>query len=126
MPDLSTIGCLPRLWEYNLIPVKQTRQRTLKEQLQHYLFLTLASLLGLAAGVYLLDYAIFKIRAATNHNAYGSVVVNHYYAVGEKSGKTEFMFDPPQPRTCVNALFPHEGAMPCWYLSRHPDQRTDI
>jgi hypothetical protein len=26
----------------------------------------------------------------------------------------------------VHALFPHAGALPCWYLSRHPEQRTDI
>ena len=43
-----------------------------------------------------------------------------------KNGKTLFTFDPPAPQTCVNAMFPHEGWQPCWYLSRHPDQRTDI
>jgi hypothetical protein len=75
---------------------------------------------------YGLDYAVFRVRAATGRNAHGSVVVSHYYAVLQKSGKTTFIFDPPQPQTCVNALFPHEGWLPCWYLSRHPEQRTDI
>jgi hypothetical protein len=75
---------------------------------------------------YGLDYAVFRIRAATNWNAYGSVTVNHYYAVLQKNGKTQFILDPPQAQTCVHALFPHGGWLPCWYLSRHPEQRTDI
>jgi hypothetical protein len=52
--------------------------------------------------------------------------VNHYTAVLQKNGKTIFTFDPPQPWTCVHAVFPHAGSLPCWYLSRHPDQRTNI
>jgi len=44
----------------------------------------------------------------------------------QKNGKTQFIFDPPAPETCVHALFPHAGMQPCWYLSRHPEQRTNI
>jgi hypothetical protein len=75
---------------------------------------------------YGLDSAVLRIRVATNRNAYGSVTVNHYTAVLQKNGKTTLTFDPPQPWTCVNTLFPHQGWLPCWYLSRHTDQRTDI
>jgi hypothetical protein len=82
--------------------------------------------LGTAALAFAVDFAVFRIRLATNRNAYGSVTVNHYYAVLQKNGKTQFIFDPPQLEACVNALFPHTGALPCWYLIRHPDQRTDI
>jgi hypothetical protein len=32
----------------------------------------------------------------------------------------------PTAWTCVNSLFPHQGYLPCWYLSKHTDQRTDI
>jgi len=88
-----------------------------------------AAILSLASAVLLafgLDYAVFRIRVATDRSPYGSVTVTHYYAVLQKNGKTAFMFDPPQPQTCVNALFPHAGATPCWYLRRHPEQRTDI
>jgi len=87
---------------------------------------TIAIVAGIAALAYCLDYAIFRIREATSHDAYGSVTVNHYYAVLLKNGKTQFIFAPPQAQTCVNALFPHVGWLPCWYLRRHPDQRTDI
>ena len=81
---------------------------------------------GASALTFGLDYAVFRIRVAANRNAYGSVTVNHYYAILQKNGKTNFIFDPPGPQTCVNALFPHAGFLPCWYLSRHPDRRTDI
>jgi hypothetical protein len=84
------------------------------------------AVVGTAALTYGLDYAVFRVRAATHQSAYGSVTVNHYTAALQKNGKTTLTFDPPQPWTCVNALFPHEGWLPCWYLSRHPDQRTDI
>ena len=84
------------------------------------------SVLGVAASAFGLDWAVFRIRVAAGHNAYGSVTVNHYTAVLQKNGKTTMTFDPPQPWTCVNALFPHQGWQPCWYLSKHPDQRTDI
>jgi hypothetical protein len=84
------------------------------------------ALAGVAALTYGLDYVVFRLRAATGRNAYGSVIVSHYTAVLEKNGKTTMTFDPPQPWTCVNALFPHQGWLPCWYLSRHPEQRTDI
>jgi hypothetical protein len=29
------------------------------------------------------------------------------------------MFDKPQSMECVNALFPHYGDTPCWYMKRH-------
>jgi hypothetical protein len=80
----------------------------------------------MTAVTYGVDCIIFRIRVASNRNAYGSVMVNHYTAVLQKNGKTTFTFDPPQPGTCVHAVFPHAGSLPCWYLSRHPDQRTDI
>jgi hypothetical protein len=77
----------------------------------------------LAFGV---DFAVFRFRVWTNRDPYGSVTVKHYYAVLQKNGKTQFIFEPPLDETCVNALFPHSGQMPCWYLSQHPEQRTDI
>ena len=87
---------------------------------------SILALVGAGLLAFTLDYIIFRIRVATNANPYGSVVVNHYTAVLQKNGKTTFTFDPPQPWTCVNALFPHAGSLPCWYLSRHPEQRTNI
>lgn len=107
-------------------PIQPERAQGPKAKILRKFAITAVTVLAAAALTYALDYAVFRIRAATNHNAYGSVIVNHYTAVLEKNGKTTLTFDPPQPWTCVNALFAHQGSLPCWYLSRHPDQRTDI
>jgi hypothetical protein len=98
----------------------------LRERLRRIFLATLFTLLAAAILAFGLDFLVFRIRVAAQGNAYGTVTVNHYYAVLQKNGKTQFIFDPPQAETCVNALFPHAGAPPCWYLRRHPEQRTDI
>ena len=98
----------------------------LRARLKRAFLATVLTVVGMAALAFGLDYAVFRLRVAANWGAYGSVTVDHYYAVQQKSGKTEFIFDPPALQTCVYALFPHAGWLPCWYLSRHPEQRTDI
>jgi hypothetical protein len=81
---------------------------------------------ALALFAYASDYVVFRHRVAGNHQAYGQVTVTPYDAVQHKNGKTEFLFDPPRAETCVHALFPHSGYVPCWYLRRHTEPRTDI
>lgn len=83
-------------------------------------------MLGTAALAYGLDFVILELRVITKHSPYGTVMVNPYDAIPQKSGKTTFLFDDPRAQACVNALFPHAGALPCWYLRRHPDRRTDF
>lgn len=85
--------------------------------------LALAAAIALAYGI---DFLIFHIRVTANWNAYGSVTVDHYYAARLKSGKDEFFFEPPHAQTCTHSLFPQSGCQPCWYLSRHPEQRTNL
>jgi tRNA U34 5-carboxymethylaminomethyl modifying enzyme MnmG/GidA len=99
---------------------------TLASRLRVRLFeagLVLATMVSLA---YAIDYLIFRYRVASNRQPFGSVTVQSYYAVGQKNGKTEYLFNPPQAQTCVHAVFSHAGYAPCWYLSRHSEQRTDI
>ena len=73
-----------------------------------------------------MDCAVFRYRLWTNRQPYGQITVTSYDAVTQKSGKTEFLFNPPEAETCVHALFPHQGYPPCWYLARHTEQRTNI
>jgi hypothetical protein len=87
------------------------------------LFLAGMALLGIA---YAADYCVFRYRLATNHQAFGSVTVEHYYAIAHKDGRAEMIFDPPVQQTCVHSLFPHYGDRPCWFLTRHAEQRTDM
>lgn len=86
-------------------------------------FLSVLSLTLLAYGA---DYAVFRYRVASHRQPFGQVTVLPYDAVLQKSGKTQFIFNPPEVQTCVHALFPHGGYEPCWYLQRHTEQRTDI
>ena len=99
---------------------------TLRQKLRRIFFAAVLGLAAAAALIYCVDLAVFHVRVAANWNPYGTVTVDHYYAVLQKNGKTQFIFDPPAPETCVHALLPHGGFPPCWYLTRHPEQRTDI
>jgi hypothetical protein len=93
--------------------------------LRRFLLVTPLSLAGVILIAYALDYAIFRYRMAASA-AFGQVTVTTYDAVQQKNGKTVFIFNPPRAQTCVNSLFPRAGYVPCWYLQRHAEQRTDI
>jgi len=103
-----------------------TQTLTLRDRLGRIFLAIVLFVLGTALLTFSVDFVAFRLRLATNRNPYGSVVVTRYYAVAQKDGKTQFIFDPPAPEACVRALFPHSGVLPCWYLNRHPEQRTDI
>jgi hypothetical protein len=98
----------------------------LRERLRKIFLGLILLILGTAILTFGVDFGLFRLRVASNRDPYGAVVVSHYYAVLQKNGKTQFIFDPPAPETCVNALYPHAGMQPCWYLRRHPEQRTNI
>lgn len=98
----------------------------LRELLRRIFLGVIVFILGTAILTFGVDFGLFRLRVSSNREPYGSVVVSHYYAVQQKNGKTQFIFDPPTPQTCVNALYPHAGMQPCWYLRRHPEQRTNI
>jgi hypothetical protein len=86
----------------------------------------LVLVVGTAFLIYSIDLGLFRLRVMVNRDPYGSVIVRRTYAVLQKNGKIQFIFDPPAPESCVNSLFPHSGMQPCWYLRRHPEQRTNI
>jgi len=75
---------------------------------------------------YLGDYLSVRYRIPEGRAQFGVVKVQTYYAVGLKSGKTEFMFLGPKNQTCVHSVFPHFGASPCWYLNRKKVQRINM
>lgn len=80
----------------------------------------------LAAIAFAGDYAAVRYRMSAGGKPFGIVTVRPYYAVRLKSGKTEFLFQNPRPESCVHSLLPHLDMSPCWYLRRHPEERTDI
>ena len=94
--------------------------------MKRILALAVLALSALLALIYASDYLTLRYRIARGRDAFGSVTVRRYYAVREKNGKTEFMFNPPENQVCVHSLFPHLGYSPCRYLSKHTEQRTDL
>ena len=73
------------------------------------------------ARAYGADYAVFRLRGRPA----GTVTVRRYYAIQEKANRVEYVFDKEENRTCARTLFPQPGLPPCWYLSRHAEQRVD-
>ncbi len=72
------------------------------------------------------DYLSLRYKIPGGRAQFSTVKIQRYYAVGLKSGKTEFMFLGPSNQECVHSLFPHFGDSPCWYLQRRTVKRTDI
>ena len=102
------------------------RPGNLRDRIRRFLLGLVLFFLGITVLAFAVDFVVFRLRVLTSRDPYGSVVVSHYYAVLQKNGKTQFIFDPPAAQNCVNALFPHSEMQPCWYLRRHPEQRTNI
>jgi hypothetical protein len=88
--------------------------------------LSLIALIIICALLYAADYLMWRYKLATGHGPYGTATVEFYYAIQEKNGKTEYHYQPPQPDTCVNALFPHAGYSPCWYERKHSEREIRI
>ena len=88
--------------------------------------LWLLILVLLCSGVYLCDYLYVRYRISNHRNPFGVVNIRRYYAIPQKSGKTELVFQEPEDQVCVQSLFPHFGYSPCWYVKRHTDKRIDI
>ena len=98
----------------------------IKHFLKRLIVVGLSSAFAITAAAYAVDYLLFRYRVSSNRQPYGQVTVTRYDAITQKSGKTQFIFSPPETQTCVHALFPQTGFTPCWYLERHAEQRTDI
>jgi hypothetical protein len=84
--------------------------------------------ISLAVALFVLyagDSILFHYKAATNRNAFGTVTVDQFYSIAEKANRTEFNYAGSVTQPCVHALFPHAGDNPCWYASRHREQRIE-
>lgn len=72
----------------------------------------------LTAFVYLVDdlWARFRGRPVEQ------MKVDRIYADINHWNEVEYSIGTPTMQTCVDALMPHFGYVPCWYLQRHPIQ----
>ena len=87
---------------------------------------TLISVLVLVVVLYLGDWLWLKYRILRKQNAFGSVGLDTYYSVKLKNGKTEYSYGGQQTVECVNAMLPHYGDKPCWYVGRKKEQQINI
>ena len=76
--------------------------------------------------LYFCDYISVRYKIPRSREPLGTVAMQTSYAVKQKSGKTEFYFNPPENLTCVHSLFPHLGYSPCWYLNRKNHQQIKL
>lgn len=109
-----------------MLAVSTAVRAKIKHFLKRLIVVGVSSALGGAALAYTADYVAFRYRTARSLEPYGQVTVRRYDAVEQKGGRIQFIFHPPERETCVHALFPRAGYLPCWYLERHTEQRTDI
>lgn len=80
----------------------------------------------LALLTYAGDYLSVRYRNRKGRDVFSTVIIQPYYAIHEKNGKTEYDFAEPQSQVCIHSLFPHFGYSPCWYVNGHTDKRIDI
>ena len=88
-------------------------------------FRSLIIALAASAILYVADDLSVRYGIPGGRQRFGTVTVQRYDAISEKSNRTEFVFESPLILTCVHSLFPHVGYQPCWYLSRHTEQRIN-
>jgi hypothetical protein len=78
-------------------------------------FTTCLALLGLAALIYLVDDLWARYRGRPVEQ----MKVGRLYAEVNHFNELEYSVGTPVMETCVDALLPHFGYTPCWYLRRH-------
>jgi hypothetical protein len=81
--------------------------------------------IAVIAIMYAADYLSLRLRVP-KRDPVGSVTVHTYYAVGLKSGKTEFDYVGDHDVNCSNSLLPQYGLRPCWYAVRHTEEQIKI
>jgi hypothetical protein len=78
-----------------------------------------AVLLIATAVVWMVDWSVWRVRVARG-GGMGTVQVTWFQVAELKGGKEDFYPDGEGPVSCSQAVFPHGGAKPCWYVVKHP------
>jgi len=77
------------------------------------------ALAGLTAFVYAAD----ELSARFRGRPVEQMKVGRYYAAMNHWNQVEYSVGTPIMQTCIDALMPHFGYVPCWYLRRHTIQQ---
>ena len=82
-----------------------------------------------AAGMilfYIADDASARFGIPGHRPTFSTLSVRRQLDVPQKDRKTEYYFEPPEDQACVNAILPHFGVEPCWYLKRHTNVQVNM
>lgn len=74
--------------------------------------------LAFLAALYIVDDLSARFGIPTR-DRFSVITVNRFYLEDDKYNKFSYLPLPPVDTRCVNALFPHSGSMPCWYVRKH-------
>ena len=78
----------------------------------------LAGVLLIAALVYPLDWAMWRVRVARG-GGMGSVQVEMFTVAELKGGKEDYYSDGSAVVACSRSLYPQGGNGACWWVERH-------
>ena len=93
----------------------------MKQSWKKYLGKAAVGLLILVLMLYIVDWAVLRIRVARG-TAYSSVEVDQFLATPLKGNKEEYDMLGSFQQTCTRSIFPHEGQPPCWWVRQHNTQ----
>lgn len=80
-------------------------------------------LLALACAGALL-YAADEVSARLRGRPTEDMKVDRLYSAVNHWNQVEYSVGTPVTQTCVDALLPHFGYVPCWYLRKHTIQQV--
>ena len=78
------------------------------------------ALAGLTASIYAGDDLWARLQGQPKEQ----MKVGRFYAAMNHWNQVEYSVGTPIMETCVDALMPHFGYVPCWYLRRHTIQQV--
>jgi hypothetical protein len=79
-------------------------------------------LVVMLAGVYLGDWAVWRVRVAVSHGGgggMGKVVMSRIVVAPLKGNKEEYYPDGTVEVDCSRSLFRQAGSGACWWVERH-------
>jgi hypothetical protein len=70
-----------------------------------------------------LVYTVDDLWARFRKRPVEQIKIGRIYAAVNHYNQVEYSVGPPSTEMCVDALMPHFGYTPCWYLRRHTLQQ---
>jgi hypothetical protein len=71
------------------------------------------------SAVALIVYGLDEVVARFRHDEFATVKVDQVYAITNRWNQVDYSIGKAKNERCVNALFPHSGSAPCWYVNGH-------